>query len=301
MSAKVKSFASTLNVVRRTAIAKLKNKTGASMIIALLFFLVASVVGSVIVMAASANLSRTRERHAEEQAYLTLSSAALLLQDMLRDIRYTSYETRIVYDCYEVKGDEELDAGENYSLCKGVSPIIGTLTVDEAEVKAKNEIAKFIISASHAATMTKTEYNTKKTTSDVADYLKATVKIEADGTYGDMISDVKATLEMLPDTYDIKATLTIDGMAYVLVLTCTAQLNIEKVEGKDINISPYEIHGAVFFTDNHGHHVIRKYLDEQWEEVVEFERSTVTLDVNTYTVMWNEATIQKGKGADADK
>lgn len=62
---------------------KLKNESGASFIIALVFFLICTLVAAVIIMAASANIERTAQQKEEAQAYLALSSASQLLQSDL--------------------------------------------------------------------------------------------------------------------------------------------------------------------------------------------------------------------------
>jgi|GEM_PF-286666 len=62
---------------------KLKNQSGASFIIALLFFLICSTVGASVLMAAKANSSRLVYQKKTEQAFLTVRSAAMLISDTL--------------------------------------------------------------------------------------------------------------------------------------------------------------------------------------------------------------------------
>lgn len=60
---------------------KLHSESGASILMALLVVLVVMMVSVVILSAAYANAGRTKRNKAEEQAYLTVSSAAELMRD----------------------------------------------------------------------------------------------------------------------------------------------------------------------------------------------------------------------------
>ena len=60
---------------------KLHSQSGASMLMALLLMLVALMVSAVIIAAAVSAATTIREERAQEQAYLTVSSAAELLRD----------------------------------------------------------------------------------------------------------------------------------------------------------------------------------------------------------------------------
>ena len=62
---------------------KLNSTQGASMIIALIFFLLTIGVGGMLLTAATTNAGRLSHLAEEQQAYLTTSSAARLLRDQL--------------------------------------------------------------------------------------------------------------------------------------------------------------------------------------------------------------------------
>ncbi len=64
---------------------KLKSQKGASMIIALLFFLICSTVGISVLAAAKANTGRLLAQRENEQAYLTVRSAAQLMRSSLEE------------------------------------------------------------------------------------------------------------------------------------------------------------------------------------------------------------------------
>ena len=70
---------------------KLHNSRGASLLMALLVVLVVMMVSVVILSAASANAGRLKRNQAEEQAYLTVSSAARLMRDSIADNAAVKY------------------------------------------------------------------------------------------------------------------------------------------------------------------------------------------------------------------
>lgn len=63
---------------------KLSSKTGASMLLALVFLLFCLMVGGSVLSAASANGSRAVQKKTDQQDYLSQRSASLLLADMLK-------------------------------------------------------------------------------------------------------------------------------------------------------------------------------------------------------------------------
>lgn len=63
---------------------KLSSKSGASMLLALVFLLFCLMVGGSVLSAASANGSRAARKKVDQQAYLSQRSATLLLADMLK-------------------------------------------------------------------------------------------------------------------------------------------------------------------------------------------------------------------------
>lgn len=68
---------------------KLKSQSGASILMALLFFLLCAMVGASVLMAAASNAGKSRSNRQEQQKYLTLSSAMRLVCDELTGAKYT--------------------------------------------------------------------------------------------------------------------------------------------------------------------------------------------------------------------
>ncbi len=75
---------------------KLHSESGASILLALLMFLVCGMVASSILAAATSNAGKARSNQVEHQKYLTLSSAIRLVADELERAEYTGQ-----YNLYE--------------------------------------------------------------------------------------------------------------------------------------------------------------------------------------------------------
>ncbi len=73
---------------------KLKSKNGASIFMGLMFLLVCVMVGTVVLVAATAAAGKLSEQRKREQAYLNVSSAAQLIKDRICQTKYE--HTRVV-------------------------------------------------------------------------------------------------------------------------------------------------------------------------------------------------------------
>lgn len=74
---------------------KLNSKQGATIVLALLFFLICAVIGGIVLASASANAGRLSHIRQEQQAYLNLGSAAKLIREEIAGTEFT-HETEIV-------------------------------------------------------------------------------------------------------------------------------------------------------------------------------------------------------------
>lgn len=88
----------------KTVIKKLKSECGASILLALLFFLVCSMVAASILMAAVSNAGKTRSSREEQQAYLTLTSA---MQFVCDDLLGATYYGKYTYDPQPPEGENK--------------------------------------------------------------------------------------------------------------------------------------------------------------------------------------------------
>lgn len=83
----------------RAIASKLKSRRGASMVIALLFFLMCVTVSAIILTAAETNAGRIKAGRETEDAYLAVSSAAKLLRESIGGSVYTVTEYSVSSDC----------------------------------------------------------------------------------------------------------------------------------------------------------------------------------------------------------
>ena len=95
-----------MGLIRR----KLHSGRGASILLALVFFLVCGFVGAVILGSATANAQKVRDRRADRQAYYAVSSAARLLRDTLGDSACKGWEDQVTYGCHN---DSHSEAGSH--------------------------------------------------------------------------------------------------------------------------------------------------------------------------------------------
>ncbi len=81
------------NAVRK----KLHSQAGASLLIALLFFLVALMVGAVVLTAAATNAGRLARNRQEQQDYLAVASAARLVEEDFRGMTFAVGYEEVTY------------------------------------------------------------------------------------------------------------------------------------------------------------------------------------------------------------
>lgn len=89
---------------------KLRSERGASILLALLFFLLCAMVGASVLMAAASNAGKSRSNREEQQKYLTLSSAMQLVCDELTH-EQTEYKAKYRYVYNETKEPIRDDKG----------------------------------------------------------------------------------------------------------------------------------------------------------------------------------------------
>lgn len=164
---------------------KLNNNSGASMLMALIVVLIVVTVSAVIVSAASSNAGRIKRNMNEQQAYLTVSSAAKLVRDSIVNNSNCFY----ALDCWQFEenddGDlERVDVSTDLfntgsaSFSKAINYLVNSLD-------SGNATTEFIISSDGMddVKLTMTMYNS---TTKVGDYslpqygLKLVISLAAD-------------------------------------------------------------------------------------------------------------------------
>ena len=78
---------------------KLSSRRGASLLIALLYFLVCGLVAAVIIGAAMTNVQKLKGARQRQQAYNSVSSAAQLIRDEMTRVEYQGIERWDEYEC----------------------------------------------------------------------------------------------------------------------------------------------------------------------------------------------------------
>ncbi len=101
---------------------KLKDKRGVTLLYALVFFLIAGVIGTIVLASAAANMGRFSHKRAVEQSYLSVSSAAELLKGDLEGLTFTDSYRKYRADSVPMKLDdregilEKLAAKDEFKL-----------------------------------------------------------------------------------------------------------------------------------------------------------------------------------------
>ena len=129
---------------------KLHSRTGASLLIALLFFLVAMTVGAVVLTAASANAGRIQKNRQEQQNYLAVASAAELVKEDIAGrpgTAFTASYQKVVTEYSETWTDAEGKSHTRYRTetyyREGTAPSVGNGKLLEA---ARSDLGKLYYS-----------------------------------------------------------------------------------------------------------------------------------------------------------
>lgn len=86
---------------------KLHSQCGATLLLALLFFLVCVLVAASVLMAAVSNAGKIRSNYEEQQKYLALSSALRLVSDQIEEAEYTGDYTVYEWSVEYIVGEGE--------------------------------------------------------------------------------------------------------------------------------------------------------------------------------------------------
>jgi len=242
---------------------KLRDETGASFLIALLVFLICAVVASVIVMSASGNVERIQQHREEEQAYLTMSSAAQMLQkDLSVNPAFTGIESKTIYECRGLGYyDEHQDEYPDY---------IRTITDPEA-----SQLSGYIEQAAEQVFTSELQY---KTPTAFTSYERS-FSIEVNG-----MDTVRAVLTMDSD-YNIQVVLTSDSDDYLYSMVLMAPASVSVVERSLVsnNACSHTKWERVQVGNSH---------NWKWVLVTRYFKSTeFTI---TTEVTWPKCTISKG-------
>lgn len=250
---------------------KLKDHSGASMLIALILFLVCTMVGSAILLSASGNADKMRNRRIEQQRYFSVSSAARLIQSTIGEMVYSGWENNTVYECSNE--DEELHPEKHTDT----ADVCAELSFDEnSDAGLKRELA----SALYRAYRSHTKYVVPVSASNE---IEETFVVSGDG-----VEDVRIHMVLDTSTYNLVFKLSsTDSSDYAMTLYFKASVVSPEKEDAEIEtrINGDQIHRRLEeFETNDG--------ISYWEWVpVEYDITIYTLNT---VVNYDSGTIAKG-------
>lgn len=96
---------------------KLKQNSGATILMALMLFLACVTIAGVILGSAMTNLNKVKNQQEQLQVYESVSSAARLVCQRIQGVTYTASESVTIHHCSEYSIDEEYK-------CTGIDPEI---------------------------------------------------------------------------------------------------------------------------------------------------------------------------------
>lgn len=251
---------------------KLHSQKGASILLALMLFLVCFMVASVILSAATGNADKLRQREDNQKEFLSVSSAAYLLKDVLGNVEYTGWEKREVSLCHvkEVPQTEWCDNVD--SKCDEMTFAPGV------EARLRKDLEQMV----YHAFWTHTQFVTPVTAQGK--------KLEKDFVVsGEGMEDVKVEMKLDKDTY---------------VLTCSLTLNNSTTKSNEMTvvfkpIKDVPLHGTPKkeISDEKDHHSIEVTVENE-DGTTSTETVQKEYDIEVYTietvVTYDGGTVTKG-------
>ena len=241
---------------------KLSSRRGASLLIALLYFLVCGLVAAVILGAAMTNMQKIKGAHQRQQAYDSVSSAAQLIRDEMTRVEYQGVERWDEYACNRsaasIIDDRDADkySWESFSASKETGKSLTALLQPGVE-KVYHSHAKFSQNQQNF-----TSWESSFTVNDGVCPVEVNVKIDRDYTL---------TFTLAPQQADL-------AEDYRMTLVSVGQAG-EPVESNTMGSCYHEV----------------KYRDETENR---YYIKTEKFDINehhyTTTIQWTRGTISKG-------
>lgn len=247
----------------KTITQKLNSRRGASLLIALLFFFLAAMVGSVILASATANVDRLAEREQRRQDYLALSSAIRFLRGTFEDLKGETWEQRWTYGCKGVSNIVPPDAAH-----EDKNEIAQEMTL-EGTPAGDGKLQALAAGMAYDLFCSKTEYYPKSHAPAAVEFT-----IEAENM---PIVDVVMRIDT---DYSLVLTLKVRDAAEQATLTIKAATTLDKSEGA-----------------NPCSHTCRYYADSNGDGVEESYDSNTTFSspkyTNTLKLTWGRASVNR--------
>ena len=244
---------------------KLHSKRGASILLALMFFLICGFVGAVVLGSAVTNAEKLQGRKEDQQAYYAVSSAARLIRDALDGASCVGVEEQTIYQCV---GGAAKDGVWTPALHSDLHPPLTLSLAPERE----DSLAKLLRTAAEQVFQSKNRYT-------------------APTPFLGWSRDFTITAENLPEV-DVHMTMgeeytcvftlkTKEGGNYPMTLTCGAKAE------------PVEV------TQNESCAHTLLWMDENGEEQQTDYTFAYQRDVLTTTITWSVGSLSKGGTAGA--
>ncbi|WP_304509185.1 hypothetical protein [Anaerotignum sp.] len=251
---------------------KLNSQKGTSVLLALMLFFVCFMVASAILSSATANGDKLRQRESNQKEFLSVSSAANLLKDIIGSIEYTGWETNTVYECYgellNIRPEKHNDQAE-------ISPAMDYNAGVEARIRADLEDMVYEAFTSH------TQYMPPVVVDKV---LTKELIISGEG-----MVDVKVVMSLNSETYLLTCALTVKDSGQesnAMTVIFKARVNVPSKDSADMEINP----------DADTHEVYKQVEEE--DGTISWEWVPKTYDITVYTIQtqitYDGGTITKG-------
>lgn len=179
---------------------KLNSQSGASILLALMLFLVCGFVAAVTLSSASNNAKKFEDQRTDQQIYLSVSSAAWMFRDIIGGMELQGKEERDSYDCYDELSDSEnwrnvSPAPENPQIQNYLDPSMKAL--DRLYINTgDSKLVQLFAAGAYNTYLSNTTFVEKK----VFNEWKKTLTITADNMYpvqADITMDIDYNITIL--------------------------------------------------------------------------------------------------------
>ena len=137
-----------MNCIRK----KLKNNSGASVLLALGLFIICTMISSVVIAAAAGGSSRNVKRVEQQKEYLSISSAAqAVMAEMQKLEKYVGKETTLEYACnkFQTETIEYMTEGGDIQTATGLVPQMTFYIKDQDTQQDVEVISVMLTDAKH--------------------------------------------------------------------------------------------------------------------------------------------------------
>jgi Tfp pilus assembly protein PilX len=263
----------------KQAIRKLHTQRGASLLVALMFFLVCAMVAAVIVGSATTNAMKLQQRKEDKQVYNSVSSAAKLLRDKVGQLTMEGSESKVHYGCNDYTPNTSLYSSDftmspaqctDSESVTAVAPMVDDAAVtDDPLLNLLAEGAQKVFQSELSLVTDQKKSFDGWNSSFTIDDGKCTVNVEVS-----IKDDYSLTFRLTPAEDDLDD-------AYAMTLTCEGKSDTKQTEEQPICT----------------HTVTLQPLDSRKTKTSTSD-FTGTKKTITTTISWQTGVIEKGVSSD---